>query len=196
MSEFTKHTIDTAPEASREAMEAVKEKFGFVPNLIAHLADAPSSLKAYVTLDGLVSKTSLTPEEREVVRLSVSVENGCHYCVPAHTAGAFQAGLDEDVVSALRDGREISGNPKLAALSRFVRAVVQERGRVAEEEVEALLDAGFNRSQVLEILVGVTQKTLSNYANGILGTEVDEPLKQFAWSGTSAAAASGGIDAR
>jgi len=180
MSEFTRHTRESAPPESREIMDAVEKKFGLVPNLIGHLAEAPKAAKAYVTLDGLFSETSLTPREREVVRITVSVENGCHYCVPAHTAVGLQAGLDEESVSALRDGEDPS-DPRLAALSRFVRSLVRNRGQVSDDELQGLLDAGFERSQVIEILVGVAQKTLSNYGNALFGTEVDEPFSQFAW---------------
>lgn len=190
MSGFTRHTRDTAPGESREILDAVEEKFGFVPNLIGHLAEAPTAAKAYVTLDGLFSETSLTPEEREVVRITVSVENGCHYCVPAHTAVGMQAGLGEAAVSALRDGRD-PADPRLAALSRFVRSLVRDRGQVSDDVLQGLLDAGFERSQVIEILVGVAQKTLSNYGNALFGTEVDEPFEQFAWEPQERAATVG-----
>lgn len=182
MSDFRKHDRTTAPRESREIMDKVEEKFGFVPNLIAHLADAPKAAEAYVTLDGLFSQTSLTAEEQEVVRLSVSVENGCHYCVPAHTAGALQAGVSDEAVTAIRKGEEPTDDDRLAALSRFVRSLVRKRGQVSENELQALLDAGFGRDQVIEILVGVAQKTLSNYANALFDTEVDEPLARFTWT--------------
>jgi len=181
VSDFPKHTRETAPAGSVEVLDQVEEKFGFVPNLLGHLADAPAAAKAYTTLDGLFSETSLSAAEQEVVRLSVSVQNECHYCVPAHTAGALQAGLEQDDVNALRNGGT-PGDPKLAALSRFVRSLVTERGQVSRDEVQELLDAGYSRTQVIEVLVGVAQKTLSNYANALFETEVDEPLSRFTWT--------------
>jgi len=183
MSDFTKHTRDTAPEESRGIMDQVEEKFGFVPNLIGHLAEAPRAAEAYVTLDGLFGDTSLSTPQQEVVRLVVSVENGCHYCVPAHTAGALHADLDREDVDALRDGRDPS-DPELAALARFVRALVRNRGDVPDARLRELLDAGYGRDQVIEILVGVAQKTFD--------TEVDEPLSEFAWSGEAGPAAVAG----
>lgn len=181
MTEFPRHTNDTAPDGAEEALQQAEDKFGFVPNLIGHLAEAPNAARAYVTLDRLFGESTLTPVEQQVVLLSVAFENRCRYCVAAHTAGARMAEAPEDVIEALRSGRELPDS-KLDALSSFTRAVVRDRGWVGEEELSRFLDAGFTRRNVLEVLLGVTQKTLSNYTNHLVDTELDPALGQFAWS--------------
>lgn len=84
------------------------------------------------------------------------------------------------VTNALRDGRPIE-DPRLQALSQFTVAVVRGRGHV-DEEVKAFLAAGYQPPQVLEVLVGVMLKTLSNYTNHIAGTPLDDVFAARAWA--------------
>ncbi|MBI4545756.1 MAG: carboxymuconolactone decarboxylase family protein [Gemmatimonadetes bacterium] len=180
MGEFRIHTIETAPAGSRETMRSIQQKFGFLPNLIGELAAAPAAVKAYALLAQLVEQTAFTPVERQLVLASASVANGCDYCVAAHSAGLKMAGLAADQVEAVREHRPL-GDPKLEALRRFTAGVVGKRGRVEAAELQAFLDAGYRRDQVLEVLVGVAMKTLSNYTNHIARTPLDEQFEAFAW---------------
>ena len=180
MSEFTIHSVDSAPQASRETLEAAKEEFGFLPNLLGELAAAPVAAKAYVTLYGLLEESSFEPREVQLLLASASVANGCDYCVAAHSAGLAQAGLDGDEIEAVRRGRRLSDD-RLEALRRFATVVVERRGHPGVEEVERFLGAGFRREQILEVLVAVAMKTLSNYTNHIAETPLDDELSDFAW---------------
>ena len=180
MVDFTLHDVESAPEGARERLEAARGKMGFVPNLFAKMAEAPASLEAYQTLDGIFGNTSLSPVEREVVLLATSVYNRCHFCVAAHSGRAQKAGMDQGDLDALRRGEQLP-TPRLDALARFTRAVVHERGWVGDAEVQRFLDAGFDRQQVLEVIVGVTIKTLSNYTNHVAGTPLNEQLQPLAW---------------
>lgn len=180
MSNFILHSVESSPAASMEAMEAVGKKFGFVPNLIRELAAAPAAVKAYVTLSGLFDETSLTPVERQIVLATASAENGCAYCVAAHTAGLKMAGLADDQIEAIREQRRLADR-KLEALRTLTTAVVDTRGWIDDADLDAFLQAGYTREQVLEVLVGVAMKTLSNYANHIAQTPLDKQLEAFAW---------------
>lgn len=180
MPSFTIHTIDSAPAASRGTLEAARQKFGFLPNLLGELAAAPSALKAYMTLNEQLANSSLRPVEQQVVLITASIANGCTYCVAAHTAGLKSAGLPDDQIEALREGRPLVDN-KLQALRALTTAIVDQRGRVSEVELQQFLSAGFTQEQVLEVLVGIAMKTLSNYTNHIAETPVDAQLQPFAW---------------
>lgn len=180
MRNFTLHTVDSCPAASREALEVVEKKFGFVPNLIKELAAAPAAVNAYVTLSGLFDGTSLTPVERQIVLATASVANGCEYCVAAHTAGLKMAALAGDQIDAIRESRPLADR-KLEGLRSFTTAVVAKRGWIDEADLGAFLQAGYTREQVLEVLVGVAMKTLSNYANHLAQTPLDKELEAFAW---------------
>jgi AhpD family alkylhydroperoxidase len=181
MTEFRIHDSESAPEESRPLLDSSKEQYGMIPNLHGVMAEAPAALEAYQTLNELFTqKTSLSPEQQNVVWLTIAVENGCHYCVPAHTAIAKSMKVSDEVVEALRGGNALS-DPGLEALRVFTQKVVRQRGGVSDEDVREFIDAGHDKQQVLEVVLGVSQKVLSNYINAIADTPVDEPFRKFEW---------------
>ncbi len=180
MTQFPVHTAESAPAAAKEILAAVQTKFGFVPNLIGVLAESPAALKGYLALADAFAASSLSPVEQQVVLLTTSLENRCTYCVAAHSMLYRHSGGDEASLRALREGEPLA-DPRLEALRRFTRRVVENRGWVDEETVQAFLNAGFTRAQVLEVILGITQKTLSNYTNHVAATPVDSAFANFAW---------------
>tara|TARA_R110000868_G_scaffold61509_2_gene186881 strand:- start:30 stop:581 length:552 start_codon:yes stop_codon:yes gene_type:complete len=175
------HTIESAPEASKPLLEGSQKAYGMIPGLHGVLAGAPNILKAYQTLHELFVDSSFNNEELTVVWQSINVEHACHYCVPAHTGIAHMMKVDNDITTALRDETELK-NPKLEALRAMTLAMVRNRGNVSQEELEAFYAAGYGEQQVLEIILGLSQKTISNYANHIANTPVDSGFQKFAWS--------------
>lgn len=173
---FTVHDKESAPEASRPLLDKVKQRSGFVPNIIGVGAEAPAWLEAYVSLGDILGRTSLSKEEQQVVLLAVSMQNGCDYCAAAHTASGERAGVPAEAIEAIRRGQPVPDS-KLEALRRFVQAVVAKQGWLSEDDLAAFLEAGYTRAQVLEVLVGVSMKTLSNYLNHVAETPLDEQLK-------------------
>lgn len=188
MSDFVVLNQETAPDASRPLLDAVKGKFGLVPNLTGVLALAPSALGAYLAVTRELEGSSLTPVEQQVVLLATSVENSCEYCVSVHSAVANAVKMPTEALTALRQGHD-PDDARLGALSSFARRVVAERGWVGEETVKEFLDAGFTRQQVLEVVTGVALKTLSNYANHIAGTPLDPAFETLRWTAAEVVAA-------
>ena len=188
MKPFLVHTHETAPEASRGTLEKIRRAFGFVPNLMGVLAESPAALEAYVGVADAFDRCSLGAREKQVVLLTVSVENGCEYCVAAHSLIAAKSGLPEESIAAVRSKRPLS-DAKLEAVHRFTRTVVGTRGRSSEAELQAFLAAGFSNAQILEIVVGVAQKTLSNYVNHMAGTPLDAAFESARWSAAAAQSA-------
>lgn len=178
--DFSLYNAQTAPEASKPLLEASQKAFGMIPNLHAVMAEAPGLLEGYKTLHELFTQTSFTAEEQTVVWLSISVEHGCHYCVPVHTGIARSMQISDEISNALRRETPLP-DAKLEALREFTLNVVRQRGNLHPAQVQAFLDAGYNQRQVLEVLLGVAQKTMSNYVNAIAATPVDEPFRKFAW---------------
>ncbi|UUP18419.1 carboxymuconolactone decarboxylase family protein [Nitratireductor thuwali] len=183
MHDFPIHSLDSAPEASRGLLAEIETRWGFLPKLHAALAESPAALRAYEALFSLAEQTGFTPAERQVVFLTVSTFHGCGYCTAAHTFLARQAGLDEGELQALRSGRPLTGR-RLESLRRFTLAVVRDRGDPGSQEVEAFLSAGFDEANVLDLLVIIAAKTISNYANHIVGTPMEEFMADpaLAWS--------------
>ncbi|MGR3630750.1 AhpD family alkylhydroperoxidase [Limimaricola soesokkakensis] len=187
MTEFTFHDETTAPEESRPLLEKSKAAFGRLPGLHKVMAEAPGLLEGYQKLHELFVNSSFDKDELTVVWQTVNVENTCHYCVPAHTGIAKSMGVDDAITDALRDGTPLP-NARLEALRDFTLKLVRQHGNVAEADVQAFLDAGFTKRNILEVILGYSQKVMSNYTNHLAETPVDQPFQKFAWSPADKAA--------
>lgn len=182
MADFTIHSPDSAPEASRPILEQTQKNYGFVPNLMGVLAEAPAAARAYATISGIFDDTNLSPTERQVVLLTTSRYNGCEYCMAAHTTISQMQGIESSVIDAIRNDKPID-DQKLEALRQFTHRVVDQRGELDSHDIAALIGAGYSRQTVLEVIVGVAMKTISNYANHVADTELDGVFAAQRWSG-------------
>jgi len=180
MTEFTLHDLSTSPNAARADLEAVEKKYGFIPNLMAIMAEAPPLLKGYLALSQLLEQTTLSAQERNLLLLAISVANGCDYCVAAHTLSSKGAKLPADVIEAVRNDRPIS-NSRLKALRALAQSVANDRGRPAEETVREFYDSGYTKANLLEVILAVGMKTLSNYTNHVADTPLDSAFRTAAW---------------
>jgi len=180
MTEFTSHTEESAPEASKALLADSRKAYGMMPGLHAIMAEAPGLLEAYKTAHELVVNSSFDEDEITVLWQTVNVEHACHYCVPAHTGIAKSMGVSDDISDALRNETPLP-NARLEALRTFTLSVVRDRGNVDDHAVQAFLDAGFTRRQILEVILGVSQKVMSNYTNHLANTPVDAPFTKFDW---------------
>tara|TARA_R110001592_G_scaffold102759_3_gene289862 strand:+ start:2260 stop:2802 length:543 start_codon:yes stop_codon:yes gene_type:complete len=178
MTEFTLYTADNAPQESKPLMADSVAAFGMVPNLHAVMAEAPTLLKGYQVLHDLFQKTSFNAEELTVVWQSINVEHECHYCVPAHSAIAASMKVDQDIVDALVNQTPLA-NPKLETLRETTLAMTRERGVISDQQIEKFFAAGYGKQQLLEIIVGLSQKVMSNYTNHLADTPIDAPFKKF-----------------
>ena len=180
------HDLASAPQAATKILQGAQDDFGMIPNLLGVLAESPPTLEAYTTLGGLFGESALTDIERNVVWLTISFENDCHYCVPAHTAIAMRDDVPEETIEKLRAGESLNDS-KLEALRNFTALMVRNRGRASEAELETFLEAGFEQRHVFEVILGIAHKTISNYVNHVAETPVDEPFRKFDWNKAEAA---------
>lgn len=180
MTDFTLHDQNSAPEKSKPLLENSQKAFGMIPGLHAVMADAPTVLDGYQKLHQLVLDSSFDNDETTVVWQTINVEHACHYCVPAHTGIAKSMKVSDDIINALRDETPLPSD-KLEALRTFTLAVVRKRGEVNSEDLNAFYEAGYERSHVLEVILVLSQKVMSNYINHIAETPVDEPFQKFTW---------------
>lgn len=188
MAPYVQHTEATAPEGSQPVLRAIKGKMGFVPNLMATMAEAPALVESYMTMMAIFEKTDLTPTEREIVLMTNNRLNGCTYCMAAHTTVAKMSGVDADVIEALRAGTPIA-DPKLEALRIFAVIINEKRGWASDEEVDALIVAGYTKQTVLEVITGTALKVLSNYTTHIVNPPLDKVFEPVAWDPKTAVAA-------
>jgi AhpD family alkylhydroperoxidase len=137
MTNFPVHTIDSAPEASRQALQRLQAAFGMIPNIAGAMATSPVLINSLVGLFGNVHGGSFTEPQIQTVLLTDAVVNACTWAVAFHTALALKAGLDPADVQAIREGH-LPEDRKLAALSALARKMIETRGRVADADIEDL----------------------------------------------------------
>lgn len=181
MTSFPIQSTTSAPEGAAKILSAVEKKMGFAPNLMGVLANAPAAIETYTAVMDIFERSSLSDAEKITVLLSASRVNGCDYCMAAHSMQAAMKKLPADIVEALRSGATL-GDPKLEALAALTRSVVTTRGWPAEPVKQAFLAAGYGSREYLEVLVGVTVKTLSNYVNHAADTPLDKVFEPARWA--------------
>ncbi|MHA6248050.1 carboxymuconolactone decarboxylase family protein [Pontibacter sp. CAU 1760] len=174
--------LDNANELQKPLLENSLKQMGMIPNMYANMVNSPGLMETYaVGYDHFRKNSGLSPVEQEVVFVTISVANNCTYCVAAHSFIADNASkVPADVTNAIRDGKEIP-DAKLQALSKFTRLMFDKRGFPTYAEVQEFLEAGFEQKHVLEIILALAVKTLSNYSNHIFHTEVDDLFSHRAW---------------
>ncbi|MCT9933324.1 carboxymuconolactone decarboxylase family protein [Planotetraspora sp. A-T 1434] len=181
MIDFRVYDESDAPEAARPMLEAAKKRMGFVTTLNAVMAESPELLAGYNALAEQFGRSSLSLAAKQVVLITASVENGCEYCVAAHSTLALRAHIPAEVVQALREGKQLP-DAELEAVRRLTQAMVAQRGSVDDAEIEAFLAAGHTRRHVLDIVLGVGMKTLSNYTNHITHIPLDPAWQDQQWT--------------
>lgn len=181
MKHYTIHTSETATAEARPVLDGLEQMLGFVPNVFAVMGGTPTALNGFVEVTKRFGGSSLTSTEREIVHIATSVENGCGYCVAGHTAFAKTQKVDDTIIEALRKGGVID-DPKLAALHDFTRAMVSRRGHLARDELDRFRAAGYSEGQVLEVILGICEKTFSNLTSILLDLPLDDAFQPYAWT--------------
>ncbi len=168
-------TLESSDSTVRKVLEKSKAQVGFIPNMYANMVNSPGLLDTY--LDGYThfrSDSTFTPVEQEVVFLVISASNGCGYCTAAHSMIADKMSkVPADVLAALR-ARKPPADARLAALAAFTQTMFDTRGKPSQLDLNSFRAAGFSDRQALEIVLALAVKTLSNYANHLFHTEVDD----------------------
>ena len=161
---------DTADPATAELLNSVKKSTGLVAR---SMANSPAVARAYLGFAQALDGGVLPRRLREQIAPAVGEAIACTYCVAAHTALGRRAGLTEQETKEAR--RASSPDAKERPALEFARKVVQERGVVADEDVEQLHRAGYTDGEIGEIVANVALNLFTNYFNHIAGTEVDFP---------------------
>ncbi len=181
MTEFAVNTIASAPDASRDILGAIEDGLGFVPNIYGVFAGVPVALTGLASLNAAFDETSFSPAEREIIALTTSVYNQCPYCVAGHSTFALQHGVDPETVAAIRAGG-LSDDPQLQALGQITLRILENKGAIGAAEIRPFLNAGFHTSQILELLIGIAAKIITNFASKIAGVPLDDAFAEHAWT--------------
>jgi len=169
---FDVPTRESVSPQNQAIFDKLESGLGMVPNLYAYLAKSPTALGDYLTLQN--RKSSLRAKEREVINLVVSQVNECEYCLAAHTVIGRMNGFTDEQILEIRSGHA-SFDPKLDALASFVEETATRRGKPSASKTEALLAAGYSEENIVDIVITIGDKIITNYLHGITQVPVDFP---------------------
>ena len=173
MSRLPMIQTETADRKARELLEAVQANLKITPNMTRVMANSPAVLEGYLGLIGALAGGSLAPKLREQIALAVGEQNGCQYCVSAHTALGKLAGLTANEIEEAREARAHTAKDQAAL--EFTRVLIDHRGKVANAEFEKLRRAGFGDGEIAEIIAHTALNIFTNYFNIATEVEVDFP---------------------
>lgn len=169
------HTVDSAPEAGREALRALEKKMGKVLNIHGEMAHSPVVIATYTAMQqAIADHGTFDARTREAIALAVGAVDGCDYCQAAHTLSGTAAGLSGDQAVAVRRGAP-SGDAALDALLSVARETAGDIGNVTDETWQAALTAGWSEEQLTELFAHVAVNLYTNYFNHVARTDLDIP---------------------
>jgi AhpD family alkylhydroperoxidase len=182
MTHFPIHTMESAPECSKPALQQLQSAFGMIPNIAGAMATSPILINSLVGLFGNVHGGSFTEAQVQTVLLTDAVTNACTWAVAFHTALALKEGVDPKDVQAIRE-RRLPKDAKLAALSSLARTMIEKRGRLDDQDVDRFIAAGFGKDHALEVIGIVAASTITNYTGSITKPPLEAPFQAHAWAG-------------
>lgn len=169
-------TKEQASEQSRQIFEGIEKGVGMLPNIYAVIGNSPNALGSYLNFSEAQKGGSFNAKEREAIFLAVSEENGCNYCLSAHTAIAKMNGFSEDDTLKLRAGNH--SERKLSILTNLAKSIVTNRGKAEESLIQSFYEAGFDEKALVDLVALVVEKTFTNYIGRLAKPEIDFPKAQ------------------
>jgi len=169
---FEVPTKENVSDKNRGILESIEKSVGMVPNIYATYALSDNALERYTTFAN--GKTTLNNKEKEIVNLVTSQVNGCTYCQAAHTAIGKMNGFSDDEILAFRKGESLS-NEKYKALVTLAKEIVENRGKVSDEALNNFFDAGYTKENLIDLIVQVGEKSITNLLHNLTEIPVDFP---------------------
>lgn len=173
MNKFTLHTLESAPEKSKPVLVTLNQKFGFIPNVAASMADNPVLLNGFFGSFGNFHAGGFDECEKQILLLTNAVTFKCPWTIAAHSTFAILDGVTESDVKAIRDG-ELPANPKYAALSSISKKLIASKGNLAGPDINSFVAAGYSQVQILEVVLAIGISTLTATAANLTGTPIED----------------------
>jgi len=173
MKTFTIPTREEVSETNQTIFDNLQKGLGFVPNLYAYYAKNETALGDYLTLQN--RKSTLKAKEKEVINLVTSEVNGCQYCLSAHTAIAKNFNFSDQEIIQIRQAK-ISFDEKIASLATFTKSVAENKGSASDQAKEDFFAAGYTEANLIDVVIAIADKVISNYIHNLTNFEIDFPL--------------------
>lgn len=173
MSKFTVPTREDVSENNQAIFDNLQKALGFVPNIYAAMGHSENALGSYLQFSG--ASTSFSKKEKEVIDLAVSQLNGCRYCQSAHTAiGKMNGFTDEQIIELRR--AQASWDSKLSVLAKTAQTIAATKGKISEPELETFYDAGYNKENLVDLIVAIGIITITNLFHNVTNVPIDFPI--------------------
>ena len=183
MTQFPIYSEETAPGASKPALQDLRAAFSMIPNIAGVMATSPVLINSLVGLFGRVHGGSFTEAQIQTLLLTNAVTNACPWAVAFHTALALKEGLAQADVEAIRAGKS-PGDSKLGALSTLARTLIEKRGRLSDDDRAGFLVAGFSAEHLLEVIAVSAASTITNYTGNVTNPPIEAAFQAHAWAQT------------
>ncbi|AHG21710.1 carboxymuconolactone decarboxylase [Chania multitudinisentens RB-25] len=176
MTKLKMHTLESAPQSSRPLLQSSIDNFGWIPWQSAYMAESPALLASYQFAHDAFAQCSLNEEERAIVWITTGTLNRCDYTIQAHSWIALHKGVSLTTLNLLANQPDALPS-KLAALYRFTRQVVLAQGQIPQAALDDILSAGYSMQNVLDVILGVSQKTMSTLLNSVAKTQIEPQFR-------------------
>ncbi|ESW94986.1 MULTISPECIES: carboxymuconolactone decarboxylase family protein [unclassified Mesorhizobium] len=180
MTNFPIHSIETAPGASRPALEALNSAFGFIPNIAGTMATSPVLIGSLTDLFARVHGGSFSEAEIQILLLTNAVTNKAEWAVAFHSYLAIAEGVGAESVTSIREGA-LPVDARHAALAKLTRTLIERRGGLSEVEKREFLDADFDESRLLEVVAVLSASTITKYTSNITQPPLETPFQPHVW---------------
>ena len=163
--------LSEAQGETKEMLNKIQSAFGAVPNIFRVLANSETALASLLAFSGTLSKGKLDRQLAERIAILAAVENGCQYCLAAHSHIAKTAGLSQEEIELSKTAE--SSDSKVKAALEFSKSMLQNKGQVSDAEFAKVKEQGFSDAEILEIVANVALNVFTNYINNVTKTEID-----------------------
>lgn len=151
--------LDLGSDAERDAFldgyfAKCDEKLGFVPNVLAAYAFDSVKLRAFIDMvdDLMLGDSGISKLEREMIAVTVSAINHCHYCLTAHGAAVrFRSGNPVLGELMAQNYRAADLEPRQKAMLDFATKLTEAPDKIEEADRQNLRDAGFSDRDIWDI---------------------------------------------
>ena len=175
MSRLKRVSPEAATGKTKDLYAVINGKLGVVPNMMQTMGNSSAFLQGYLNFGDALGGGTLGAKIGELIALTVAEANACNYCLSAHTfISANLVKIDSGTIEAAKNAE--STDPKINAILKFARIVVDRKGHVSDSDVVTLKETGVTEGQIGEIIGHVALNILTNYFNIVAKTEIDFPV--------------------
>jgi len=158
---------------TRELFATVQQAFGMIPNTVRVMANSPAVFESFLAFSNAMGQVQIGEKLHNLVKLTTSETNSCSYCTSILSAVAPSTGLSADEILAGRAAK--SDDDRTKAALTFANDVLASRGKVGADQLQAIRNAGFDDSAIVEIVASVVLGCFTNFLNNVADTELDVP---------------------